>query len=107
MTGKILEFPRMVTLTVAFSPFEDGEELLENCQCYLDFHGARLVEFGAWGDDDEVGPWFCTFKCFERDAEMLLENLECLSPAPVEISFGDKTSAWGLRTTTIFVHGKP
>jgi hypothetical protein len=43
----------------------------------------------AWGDDDEMGPFFCTFKCFERDADMLLENLECLSQASVEISFGD------------------
>jgi hypothetical protein len=89
MTGTILELPGMVKLTVAFSPFEDGDELLENCQRCLDFHGARLIEFGAWGDDDETGPFFCTFKCFERDADMLLEDLECLSQAPVEISFGD------------------
>jgi hypothetical protein len=89
MTGTILELPRIVKRTVAFSPFEDGDELLENCLCSLDFHGARLIEFGAWGDDDETGPWFCTFKCFERDANMLLDDLERLSQVPVEISFGD------------------
>jgi hypothetical protein len=31
MTGTILELPGMVKLTVAFSPFEDGAELLVNC----------------------------------------------------------------------------
>ena len=107
MTGKILEFPKMVKLTVAFSPFEDGEEVLENCQCCLDFHGARLIEFGAWGDDDEVGPWFCTFKCFERDVELLVEKPRVPFPSPGRDQLRRQDERLGIESPRIFVDGKP
>jgi hypothetical protein len=75
---------KMVTVTAAFSPLEDGGELAAACHACLTLYGAQMLEFGPWHDDDDEPPWFCTLpgRGRRRQGAYCRSTLPLLRPGP-------------------------